>query len=322
MIFCGSCDQDAAESITQILLEKEEKDLEHSFTRIFALGLGLLFLGQQSLVETSLEVIKMLPHKNMAEFVALVMETCAYAGSGNVLKVQQLLHLCAEHKEDEKESVHQIAAVIGVALISFGEDIGQEMCIRTMHHLLQYGEPIIRRTVPLAIGLLRVSNPEVQTMDLLNKLAYDSDKLVSKSAIFALGLIGAGTNNSRLSGNLRYLATYYGSTADILFVVRISQGLIHMGKGMLGLSPMHSGKFLFSQVSLAGLITVLYACTDMDNFICGNYHYFLYYLVLSMYPRMLVTLNENLENIKASVKVGQAVDTVGAAGKPKSITGF
>jgi 26S proteasome regulatory subunit N1 len=27
-------------------MEKEEKDLEHSFTRIFALGLGLLYLGQ------------------------------------------------------------------------------------------------------------------------------------------------------------------------------------------------------------------------------------------------------------------------------------
>jgi 26S proteasome regulatory subunit N1 len=191
-----------------------------------------------------------------------------------------------------------------------------------MHHLLQYGEPIIRRTVPLAMGLLRVSNPEVQTMDLLNKLAYDADKLVAKSAIFALGMIGAGTNNSRLSGNLRYLATYYGTTPDILFLVRISQGLIHMGKGMLGLSPMHSGKFLFSNVSLAGLITVLYAATDMDTFICGNYHYFLYYLVLSMYPRMLITLNEKLEHHKVSVKVGQAVDTVGAAGKPKSITGF
>jgi len=48
-----------------------------------------------------------------------------------------------------------------------------------MHHLLQYGEPIIRRTVPLAMGLLRVSNPEVQTMDLLNKLAYDADKKVA-----------------------------------------------------------------------------------------------------------------------------------------------
>ena len=158
--------------------------------------------------------------------------------------------------------------------------------------------------MPLAIGLERISNPEVATMDLLNKLAYDADKQVSMSAIFALGLIGAGTNNSRLSGNLRYLATYFGNSADQLFVVRISQGLIHMGKGMLGLSPMHSNKFLFSNVSLAGLITVLYAATDMNTFICGNYHYFLYYLVLSMYPRMLVTLNEKLENTKISVKVG------------------
>jgi 26S proteasome regulatory subunit N1 len=296
--------------------------LEHAFTRIFALGLGLLYLGQQSLVETSLEVIKCLPHKNMADFVSLVMETCAYAGSGNVLNIQKLLHICAEHKDDEKESTNQIAAVLGVALIAFGEDIGQEMCLRTMNHLLQYGEPIIRRTVPLAIGLLRISNPEVATLDLLNKLAYDSDKQVSMSAILALGLVGAGTNNSRLSGNLRYLATYFGSSPDQLFVVRISQGLIYMGKGMMSLSPMHSDKFLFSNVSLAGIITVLYAATDMETFICGNYHYFLYYLVLSMYPRMLVTLNEKLENTKASVKVGQAVDTVGAAGKPKTITGF
>ena len=322
LIFCGTCDQDAAESITQILLEKEEKDLEHSFTRIFALGLGLLYLGQQSLVETSLEVIKCLPHKNMADFVSLVMETCAYAGSGNVLNIQKLLHICAEHKDDEKESTNQIAAVLGIALIAFGEDIGQEMCLRTMNHLLQYGEPIIRRTVPLAIGLLKISNPEVATLDLLNKLAYDSDKGVSMSAILALGLVGAGTNNSRLSGNLRYLATYFGSSPDQLFVVRISQGLVYMGKGMMSLTPMHSNKFLFSNVSLAGIITVLYAATDMETFICGNYHYFLYYLVLSMYPRMLVTLNEKLENTKASVKVGQAVDTVGAAGKPKTITGF
>ena len=135
-------------------------------------------------------------------------------------------------------------------------------------------------------------------------------------------MIGAGTNNSRLSGNLRYLATYYSTSPDILFVIRISQGLTHLGKGMLSLTPMHSGKFLFSNVSLAGLITVLYAATDMDTFLCGKYHYFLYYLVLSMYPRMLVTLNEKLENTKVSVRVGQAVDTVGAAGKPKSITGF
>jgi 26S proteasome regulatory subunit N1 len=63
-----------------------------------------------------------------------------------------------------------------------------------------------------------------------------------------------------------------------------------MGKGLLGLNPLHSDKFLFSNVSLAGLITMLYTCTDMKTFLCGKYHYFLYYLVLSMYPRMLITV--------------------------------
>jgi 26S proteasome regulatory subunit N1 len=33
-------------------------------------------------------------------------------------------------------------------------------------------------------------------------------------------------------------------------------------------------------------------------------------------------LNENLEPLQTQVRVGQAVDTVGAAGKPKKITGF
>jgi len=53
LIFCGSCDEDATESIIQILMEKasggeEDKNnsIEHSFSRIFALGLGLLYLGQ------------------------------------------------------------------------------------------------------------------------------------------------------------------------------------------------------------------------------------------------------------------------------------
>ena len=86
--------------------------------------------------------------------------------------------------------------------------------------------------MPLAIGLLRISNPEVATMDLLTKLAYDSDECIAMSATFALGLIGAGTNNSKLAQNLRSLASYYQGkdTADQLFVVRIAQGLVHMGK--------------------------------------------------------------------------------------------
>ncbi len=56
IIYVGTCDEDAAQSILQTLMEKEEKDLqENSFTRLFALGLGLLFLGQQDLADATIE---------------------------------------------------------------------------------------------------------------------------------------------------------------------------------------------------------------------------------------------------------------------------
>ena len=54
MIFVGTRDEDAAESIMQTIFEKTEADLENPFTRMFALGLGLLFLGQQDLAEAAI----------------------------------------------------------------------------------------------------------------------------------------------------------------------------------------------------------------------------------------------------------------------------
>jgi 26S proteasome regulatory subunit N1 len=41
-----------------------------------------------------------------------------------------------------------------------------------------------------------------------------------------------------------------------------------------------------------------------------------------MQPRMLMLVDEELKSVEISVRVGQAVDTVGQAGKPKTITGF
>ena len=41
-----------------------------------------------------------------------------------------------------------------------------------------------------------------------------------------------------------------------------------------------------------------------------------------MKPKMLMTVDEELNPSEISVRVGQAVDTVGQAGKPKTITGF
>lgn len=63
LIYVGTCDEDAANCILQTLMEKEEDDLDNPFMRIFALGLGLLFLGQQSAAEPSMEVCKLIPNE-------------------------------------------------------------------------------------------------------------------------------------------------------------------------------------------------------------------------------------------------------------------
>lgn len=56
--------------------------------------------------------------------------------------------------------------------------------------------------------------------------------------------------------------------------------------------------------------------------ILGRSHYLLYTLAPAMQPRMLVTFDEDLNSLPAPVRVGLAVDVVGQAGKPKTITGF
>lgn len=86
-----------------------------------------------------------------------------------------------------------------------------------------YGEPQIRKAVPLALGLISASKPQLPIIDALSKYSHDQDLEVALNAIFAMGLVGAGTNNARLAQMLRQLAVYYATEADCLFVVRIAQ---------------------------------------------------------------------------------------------------
>jgi 26S proteasome regulatory subunit N1 len=321
LVFVGTCNDDVANVIMQAMMERSESELKSCHARFFALGLGLIFLGQQDRVSTSLSIIKELVKPEIRNYACITVESCAYAGSGNVLKVQEMLHTCAEHLE-EKDWQYQMAAVLGVSLIAMGENIGVDMALRTFDHLLQYGTINIRRATPLAMALLSVSNPQVNVIDILSKLSHDPDNIVAQCAIFAIGLVGAGTNNSRLAGILRQLAGFYSADENQLFMVRIAQGLLHLGKGLMTLDPYHSGRFLLSPVSLGGILTVLHMMLDIDKLLHDHSHYLLFYLACAIYPRMLVTVDENLNPLPVQVRVGQAVDTVGQAGNPRGITGF
>ncbi|XP_062007687.1 26S proteasome non-ATPase regulatory subunit 2 homolog A isoform X2 [Rosa rugosa] len=319
LIYVGSCNEEVAQAIIFALMDRSDAELGEPLARLIPLSLGLLYLGKQESVEATAEVSKTF-HEKIRKHCDMTLLSCAYAGTGNVLKVQNLLGHCSQHLE--KGETHQGPAVLGIAMIAMAEELGLEMAIRSLEHLLQYGEQNIRRAVPLALGLLCISNPKVTVMDTLSRLSHDTDSEVAMAAVISLGVIGAGTNNARIAAMLRNLSSYYYKDASLLFCVRIAQGLVHLGKGLLTLNPYHSDRFLLSPAALGGIITMLHACLDMKAIILGKYHYVLYFLILAMQPRMLLTVDENLKPLSVPVRVGQAVDVVGQAGRPKTITGF
>lgn len=127
---------------------------------------------------------------------------------------------------------------------------------------MQYGEPIVRKAVPLALGILSASNPQLPVLDTLSKYSHDNDLAVALNAIFAMGLVGAGTNNARLGQMLRQLAGYYYKEPDCLFIVRVAQGLVNMGKGTLTINPFFHDRSIMSRTAVAGLLATLVAFTD------------------------------------------------------------
>jgi 26S proteasome regulatory subunit N1 len=290
MIAVGSCNPEVTDTLTQTIMERSESDFRDTFSKFLFLGLGLVYLGRQESAEAVIAALSVIdePHRSTA---TTMVEICAYAGTGNVLKIQHLLHICSDHYEpfsaenattdktktkeqneaaqkEEREkdlSQCQAVAVLGIALIALGEDIGSEMAFRSFGNLLRYCEPTIRRAVPLALGLISVSNPKLNILDTLSKFSHDSDAEVAHNAIFAMGLVGAGTNNARLASMLRQLAQYHAKDPNNLFMVRIAQGLTHLGKGTLTLSPYHSDRQLMSPVALAGLMATLVAFLDVKN---------------------------------------------------------
>lgn len=325
LVFTSTCKEDIVMAILQALMCRSEADLQTPFAKYLCLALGLLFLGKQDVVEATLEVSKTL-NEHISSFCQVTLESLAYAGTGDVLKIQQLLAMCGEHIEADESSswktMHQGPAVIGLALIAMAEPLGAQMAGRSLEHMLQYSDPSVRRAVPLAIAMLNISSPDMLAMDTLGRLSHDADSEVAQNAVLALGLVGAGTNNARLAGMLRNLSSYHHKDPVLLYLVRVAQGLVHMGKGLMTISPYHTERQLLSGVALSGILMVVFSCLDMKATITGKHHYILYSLATAMKPRMLLTLDEEGKLLPVSARIGQAVDVVAQAGRPKTITGF
>lgn len=180
-IFVGSENGEVTATILQTFMDKfdkeDDKSLDEKWARFMALGLGLLYLGEcisrlvdvwifmsgaglQDASDATIETLKAIDHP-IAKTAQIMVEACAYAGTGNVLKIQAMLHHCDEHissagdkekenteenKDDKKDESKQEAprddtfqafAVLAVSLIAMGEDIGAEMSLRQFNHLVR-----------------------------------------------------------------------------------------------------------------------------------------------------------------------------------------
>ena len=75
-----------------------------------------------------------------------------------------------------------------------------------------------------------------------------------------------------------------------------------MGKGMFSISPIRASIVSFTAVS--GLLAVILPIADNHSMIMERFSYLLYFLAPSMFPKILLTVDEHLSHVPVSVKVG------------------
>ena len=391
--FCGSADGSAAAALLAPLMCRGEVDLAHPLAKLLALSLGLVFLGRGGEAEATGEVLKTLAPHPLGRFASASLDGCAFAATGNVLKVQHLLAVVGEGaaaavaaaEEDGMlplvaqqpdsaaapppaaaapapaaaapasanggaiasaaaataaaaaaaaaavpaaadappgSDAHLGAAVLGIALVALGEETGSHMALRALEHILQYGEPPARAAVPLAMALLSISKPELGVTDALARLAHDPSEAVAGAALLGLGLASAGSNNARVAASLRALSGYHGRDPGLLYCTRLAQGLVHAGKGLLGLHPLVADRSVAHPPSLAALAVVAFCGLQLGDTLLGKHACLFFALVPALHPRSLATIGEDGRPLPVPVRVGEAVDVTAAAGRPKSITGW
>eukprot|EP00744_Colponema_vietnamica_P002388 GILI01003759.1.p1 GENE.GILI01003759.1~~GILI01003759.1.p1 ORF type:complete len:814 (+),score=269.78 GILI01003759.1:102-2444(+) len=347
LVFPGTCDEDISEAIVSSLMEKSDQQLTDVTIRYMILALGCLFLSTQEKADTLIEATQALS-PIVQKYAEIVVGSCAYAGSGNVMQIQKLFSIIAEQADDDDDEEeakkpeeetdaveakplnHKAVAVLGISLIAMGERLGTDMCKRSLIHILmadhvKKGDTFSgRAALPLAYALLSPSEPNMQIIEILHKLSHDGDVHTATNAILAMGVVSAGSGNARVASMLRGLSSYYhkDKDANVLFVVRIAQGLTALGKGNLTINPLQSDNQLLCPSALVGVLGLLHSALDIDKTILDSYHYMLYSIVPAISPRTLLTINPQGEVVKAQARVGIPVDTVAVPGKPRAVTGF
>ncbi|KAI5190182.1 26S proteasome regulatory subunit N1 [Nematocida sp. AWRm77] len=322
-ICAGRGDLDVFTELIQVFIER----LSFSpFTKYGMLGLALLFLGQESAVESVLELAESVEKYGMA--LSILLRSTAYFGTGNSKVLHSLLRDALEEsspastEEEEGDTGYfeykHVFAILGVSLLSVGEETLSQMATHILEGATLLDNPRVQMAVPLALSLLHMSTAKVEVIDSLKRCVHNGNSLVIVSSLAALGLVSAGSNNSRVQSAFEQMGAFCGKGASGS-TLKIAQGLLRLGKGTMKLS-MFSGS-VPSPKAISGILGFVFALLDGGTFILDRYYFTLLLIAPGIFPKHVVTVNTEGVPVQTNIRVGTRVDVSGVAGRPKRVSG-
>ncbi|KMV66233.1 26S proteasome regulatory complex protein [Encephalitozoon cuniculi EcunIII-L] len=305
-VFCGSADEDLTSLMLQTFVEKG-KESETQFFRFLMLGLASLFYRRKDVECGIMEI-----GGALSKHESILIKGFQYVGTGDSNVIESIL---TDSFTGDTDALLESLGLLSCALVSMGDETSSQMVGRIVSSSLLLDSSHLRSVLPLCYSILYPSNPQVNVLDMLEKSLNIGETNCIISTIVSLGLIGAGTLNSRITKILDQQYSYYYKDSKVLPVLKIAQGLVSLGKGLLSISPLYFDKTTFMPKNTIGLFSTVFMLLDSSISPLVSSHAYMFFLLCQACTQKYVTCSE-----KINIRVGHPINTVGMVGEPKKLS--
>ncbi|KAI5136054.1 uncharacterized protein NESG_00372 [Nematocida ausubeli] len=317
-IFSGSCNKDIYTELLNVLASRigGEGECSSPIVKFALLGVSLIFLQGEGKVTEVLDSCEIMEANGVS--LSILLRSMAYMATGNTKVIHDILKDALDEQSENEQDYREMFGILGVALISLGDDTLVQMAGHILEGSMLLDSAKVQMAIPMAYSLLYLSTGKTEVIDTLRKSMHSPNAHVMLSAILGLGLVSAGTNNSRVKIALDEMSTFCGKGAAGS-ALKISQGLLRLGKGMHKLS-------LFNDAAISGrsvgcLLGFMMGALDGGVGILDRYYFVLMLIGASITPKYLIALNEGGSPTECNIRVGNKIDTAGVSGRPKTLAG-
>lgn len=321
-VYAGSRNPEIFSELVQVLSESTAHSV---FSKYALLGVALIYLGAEGEVLDLLEAAESIGP--LGSSLSILLRALAYFGTGSTKVIYELLRDALEEgspsvSEETEEAVgpdyKHAFAMLGIALVSSGDETLAQMATHLLEGSLLLEHPGIQSSAPLALALLHLSTAKMEVVDALRRCAHSGETANIVAAVAALGLVAAGSSNLRVSAALEQTAAFCGKGAAAS-MLRMAQGLVHLGRGMLRVSMFNAGAP--TTKAIGGILAFVLSALDGGSLVMDRYHFLLMGIAPSISPRYLAVLSPSGAPVKAKTRVGIRMDVSGVAGRPKKMSG-